>query len=108
MSHQFSIYSSQLETAFSALDDFGKYAFYFIFLKSSYHRLSSRGGRGFLAYLSDRDVTFFRVSKEGNFSGAGCQNMSKGKFFLDCINIWSNFCVLEYNFHRFFLESGIT
>ena len=44
------------------------------------------------------------VSKEGNFSGAGCQNMSKGEILLDLVIILSSLRVLEYTFHQLFLE----
>ena len=75
-------------------------------------------GEGYLVYLSYRDVLFFkgivfayffwnRVSKEGKFSGTGCQNMSKEEILLQRANFWSNFCVFEYTFQRFFLEQGI-
>ena len=51
------------------------------------------GGRGYLVYLSDGDVPFFRVSfspifsrtgyqKKVKFSGAGCQNMSNEEILL--------------------------
>ena len=56
------------------------------------------GGGGYLVYLSDGDVPFFRVSfspifsrtgyqKKANFSGAGCQNMSKEEILLQQIII---------------------
>ena len=48
-----------------------------------------------------------RVSREGKFSGAGCQNMSKEEILFQRANFWSNFCVFEYTFQRFFLEQGI-
>ena len=48
-----------------------------------------------------------RVSKEGKFSGAGCQNMSKEEILLEKVIIQSNFCVFEYTVHRFFPEQGI-
>ena len=47
------------------------------------------------------------VSKAGNLSGAGRENMSKREILFNWIIIQSNFCVLEYTFHQFFLESGI-
>ena len=53
---------------------------------------STREGGGYFVYLSDGDVPFFRILlspivsgtgiKEGNFSGAGCQDMSKGKILI--------------------------
>ena len=48
-----------------------------------------------------------RVSKEDNFSKAGCRNVLKGKVFLNRVVIQSNFCDLEYAFDRLFLESDI-
>ena len=64
-----------------------------------------------MAYLIDRDVPFSRVSsslvflaqgsKEGCFSGTGCQNMSKGDILLDRFAFWSNLYILEHTFHRF-------
>ena len=76
------------------------------------------GYGGYLVYLSDGDVPFFRVSfsaiisrtgyqKEGKFSRAGCQNMSKEECLLKRVIMQSNFCVFEYTFYRFFLEQGI-
>ena len=57
-------------------------------------------GRGSLVNLWDRDVPFMgiifayffysRVSKENNYSGAGCQNMSKGDILLNHVAILSN------------------
>ena len=61
-------------------------------------------------FSGHRFLLFFfwnRVLKESNFSGAGCQNMSKGEVFRAPVIILSHFCVLEYTFHRFFLESDI-
>ena len=46
-----------------------------------------------------------RVSKEGKFSGAGCQNMSKEEILLQRANFWSNF-FFEYTFQRFFSRTG--
>ena len=45
--------------------------------------------------------------KKGNFSGAGRQSLSNGEILLDRVIILSNFCVLEYTFHPFFLESVV-
>ena len=40
------------------------------------------------------------VSKEGNLSGDGCENMPKGQLRSDYHLV--QFCALEYTFHRFF------
>ena len=75
---------------------------------------------GYLVYLSKRDVLFLTVSLSPIFSVMGyrmnaislelivktCQN--KGKTLLHWVTFYFSFCVLEYTFHQFFLESGIT
>ena len=42
------------------------------------------------------------VSKEGNFSGAGCKHMSKGEILLDRVIILSNFVLWSTFFTAFF------
>ena len=46
------------------------------------------------------------VLKEGNFSGAGCRNMSKGEILLDWVMILTNYGVLEYTFSPIFSTIG--
>ena len=69
-------------------------------------------------YLSDNDMPFLRVSSSLTISGARYQNKAiflelvvktcqTGKLCLDRVVIWSNFCVSEYMFDRFFVESTI-
>ena len=76
------------------------------------------GGGGLLSIFVRREYAVFqgivyalficsKVSKEGSFSGAGCQNSSRGEILLNRAVIRSNFCDLVYAFDRLFLESGI-
>ena len=61
-------------------------------------------------FLGCRFRTLFleRVSKDGNFSGAGCQIMSKREVLLDRVVIEFNFLCFEvFACHRFFPELGI-
>ena len=92
--------------------------FYFIKQRREDLRESYTPGGGVLSIFVLRGCAVFqgivfayffwnRVSKEGKFSGAGCQNMSKEEILLQQANFWSNFRVFEYTFQRFFLEQGI-
>ena len=82
--------------------------------------------KGYLVYLSAGDVPFFRVSfspiffqngvsKEGKFSGAGCQNMSKEEILLLFSPIlvflsilFTDFSRTGYHFKAKVLEQGET
>ena len=58
---------------------------------SATNQATAKSGRGYSSYSSDGDVPFSlyhfhlsiqeQVSKEGKFSGASCQKISKGKIF---------------------------
>ena len=61
--------------------------------------------------MSDGEVPFFMVSLSlfhcSCTSGAGYQKLSKEDILLERVVGQSNFCILEYTVHQFFLESAI-
>ena len=68
-------------------------------------------GWGYLVYLSDGNVPFFRVSLSPIFSRTGCQKKAvrrelvvrtcQREILSDRVIIQSNLGVLEHTFHRF-------